>query len=55
VDGHPGFWSPAGRLPSSVDRPLPDRVLLWKKGGVALRLEADLPKEQAVHIAESVS
>ena len=55
VDGHPGYWSPAGRLPSSMDRSLPGHVLLWEKRGVALRLEADLPQEQAVHIAESVS
>ena len=55
VDGHPGYWSPAGRLPSPTDRPLPVHVLLWEKGGVALRLEAALPKEQAIRIAESVS
>jgi hypothetical protein len=55
VQGHPGYWSPAGGFPSSMDRPLPGHVLLWEKGGVALRLEADLPKKQAVRIAESVS
>jgi hypothetical protein len=55
VDGHPGYWSPAGSLPSSMDRPLPGHVLLWEKGGVALRLEADLPKKQAIRLAESVS
>ena len=55
VDGHPGYWSPAGRLSSAMDRPIPGHVLLWEKGGVALRLEADLPKKQAIRIAESVS
>jgi len=54
VAGDPGYWSPAGRIPSSMDRPLPGHVLLWEKGGVALRLEADLPKEQAIRIAESI-
>jgi hypothetical protein len=54
VDGHPGYWSPAGRPPSPMDRPLSGHALLWEKGSVALRLEADLPKEQAVRIAESV-
>ena len=55
VNGGSGYWSPAGRrLPSPVDRHLLGNVLLWEKGGVALRLEANLPKEQAVHIAESV-
>jgi hypothetical protein len=54
MNGHPGYWSSAGRLSSSMDHPLHGHVLLWEKGGLALRLEADLPKEQAVHIAESV-
>jgi hypothetical protein len=55
VNGGSGYWSPAGRrLPSPVERHLLGNVLLWEKGGVALRLEANLPKEQAVHIAESV-
>jgi len=54
VNGHPGYWSPDGSLPSSMDRSLPGHVLLWEKGDVALRLEADLPKNQALRIAESV-
>jgi hypothetical protein len=54
VDGGPGYWSPAGRVPSAMDQRLPGNVLLWEQGGVALRLEADVQKEQAVRIAESV-
>jgi hypothetical protein len=47
VDGDPGYWSAAGHR-------LPGHVLLWEQGGVALRLEADVQKEQAIRIAESV-
>jgi hypothetical protein len=47
VDGGPGYWGSAGHR-------LPGQVLLWEQGGVALRLEADVRKEQAIHIAESV-
>ena len=54
VDGHPGYWGPADRLPSTMDRRLLGNVLLWEQRGVALLLEVDLPKEQAVRIAESV-
>ncbi|CAN5162648.1 hypothetical protein BH24ACT17_BH24ACT17_11340 [soil metagenome] len=54
VDGHPGYWGPAERLPSHTDRRLLGHVLLWEQRGMALRLEADLQKEQAVRIAESV-
>ena len=49
-----GYWSSGGRLPSAMDPRLPGPVLLWEQGGVALRLEADVQKEQAVRIAESV-
>jgi hypothetical protein len=58
VDGDPGYWSPAGRrLPSHVDRrdTLAGSLLFWERGGVALRLEADLSKEKAVRIAGSAS
>ncbi|MDQ3862848.1 MAG: DUF4367 domain-containing protein [Actinomycetota bacterium] len=54
VNGDPGYWSPARRFPSEMDRYLPGNVLLWEQEGVALRLEADLPKEKAVRLAESV-
>ena len=47
VDGGPGYWGYAGHR-------LPGHVLLWEKRGVALRLEADVRKGQAIHIAESV-
>jgi hypothetical protein len=52
VDGDPGYWSAAGRLPSAMDPRLPGNALLWEQGGVALRLEADVQKEQAVRIAD---
>src|SRR5215212_6593616 len=47
VDRGPGYWSAAGHR-------LPGHVLLWEQGGVALRLEAGVEKEQAIRIAESV-
>jgi hypothetical protein len=54
VDGHPGYWGPADRLPSTMDRRLLGNVLLWEQGGIALRLQANVQKEQAIRIAESV-
>ena len=54
VDEGPGYWSASGRIPSAMDPRLPGPVLLWEQGGVALRLEANVQKEQAVRIAESV-
>jgi hypothetical protein len=47
VDGGQGYWSAGGHR-------LPGHVLLWEQGGVALRLEADVEKEHAIRIAESV-
>jgi len=47
VDGNPGYWRSAGNR-------LPGQTLLWEQGGVALRLEANVKKEQAIRIAESV-
>lgn len=46
VDGNPGYWRSAGNR-------LPGQILLWEQGGVALRLEANVKKEQAIRIAES--
>jgi hypothetical protein len=54
VNGAPGYWSATGRISSAIDPRLPGHVLLWKQGGVALRLEADVQREQAIRIAESV-
>ena len=53
VGGGPGYWSAAGRLPSTMGSRPSGNVLLWEQGGVALRLETDVRKEQAVRIAES--
>jgi hypothetical protein len=47
VDGSPGYWR-------SAENRLPGNALLWEQGGVALRLEADVQKERAIRIAESV-
>ena len=46
VDGNPGYWRSAGNR-------LPGQTLLWEQGGVALRLEANVKKEQAIRIVES--
>jgi hypothetical protein len=46
VDGNTGYWRSAGNR-------LPGQTLLWEQGGVALRLEANVKKEQAIRIAES--
>jgi hypothetical protein len=54
VGGGSGYWRSGGRLPSAMDPRLPGSVLLWEQGGVALRLEANVQKEQAIRIAESV-
>lgn len=54
VNGRPGYWGSDRRLPSHMGQPPPDHVLLWKQSGIALQLEANLPKERALRIAESV-
>jgi hypothetical protein len=54
VDGGPGYWSATGRIPSAMAPRLSGNVLLWEKGDLALRLEANLSKKQALRVAESV-
>jgi hypothetical protein len=58
VGGKPGYWVPAGRgVPSPIGRSearLHGSILLWEQEGVALRLEAEIPKQEALRIAESV-
>ena len=64
VGGEPGFWlagAPHGVLyevPSGEIREAPARLaghtLVWRRGGLTLRLEADIPKERALAIARSV-
>jgi hypothetical protein len=58
VGGKPGYWVPAGRgVPSPIGRAeerLHGSVLLWEREGVALRLEAEIPKQEALRIAGSV-
>jgi hypothetical protein len=55
VGGGRGYWYPEGRAPAVVGSSWHPRagVLLWEQEGRALRLEADLPKAEAVRIAES--
>jgi hypothetical protein len=56
VGGGGGYWIPDGRRLARPDhrtwRPRAG-VLLWEREGRALRLEADLPKGEAIRIAES--
>jgi hypothetical protein len=64
IDGEPGFWlagASHGVLyehPSGAVREAPARLagntLLWERGGLTLRLEADITKERALAIARSV-
>jgi hypothetical protein len=57
VGGERGYWAPAGRgVPSPVGQTgrLGGSVLLWEREGVALRLQADVSKREAIRIAESV-
>ena len=56
VNGEEGFWSPASGDSPQVVRSagLLSDVLLWERDGQALRIEANVSKEEAVRIAESV-
>ena len=64
VDGEPGFWlagASHGLLyehPSGGVREAPARLagntLVWRRGALTLRLEADITKERALAIARSV-
>jgi hypothetical protein len=51
-----GYWLPAGGRASPANRTgdLPGNVLFWERGELALRLGADLPKEEMIRIASSV-
>ncbi|MBA2510146.1 MAG: hypothetical protein H0V28_01565 [Rubrobacteraceae bacterium] len=56
VGGGKGYWIPPRGDSPEVARSggLLAGVLLWERDGQALRLEADVPKGEAVRIAESV-
>jgi hypothetical protein len=64
VGGEPGYWvagEPHGLLyedPSGVIRESPTRLagptLVWRRGDLTLRLEADISKSRALAIARSV-
>lgn len=64
VDGEPGFWlagaphgliyeDPSGQIVESPTR-LAGPTLIWRRGDMTLRLEADIPKARALAIARSV-
>jgi hypothetical protein len=56
IGGEEGYWVPPSGDSPGVARSggLLAGVLLWERDGQALRLEADVPKKEAVRIAESV-
>ena len=64
IDGEPGYWvagEPHGLLyedPTGVVRESPTRLagptLVWRRGDLTLRLEADVSKARALAIARSV-
>lgn len=64
VDGEPGFWlggAPHGLIyedPSGAIRESPTRLagptLVWRRGDLTLRLEADISKSRALEIARSI-
>ncbi len=52
-----GYWSPGGigtTSPLGTAEELPGNVLVWESDGRALRLQADISKDKAIQIAESV-
>jgi len=64
VDGEPGFWlagdshgvlyeHPSGDVREAPSR-LAGNTLIWQRGAVTLRLEADITKKRALAIARSV-
>ncbi len=64
VDGEPGYWlagaahgllyeDPNGDISEAPQR-LAGPTLVWTRGDLTLRLEADIPKERALEIARSV-
>lgn len=55
VNGGKAIWIPAPHNVSiNGERRRTDNVLLWEKNGQTLRLEADVPKDEALEIARSV-
>jgi hypothetical protein len=64
VGGEPGYWfsgephfftyrDAAGNLREEQTR-LAGNTLIWQRGDLTLRLEGELPKEEAIRIAESM-
>ncbi len=57
VGDSPGYWSLNGIGTTSslgTAERLPGNVLVWERDGRALRLQADIPRDEAIQIAESV-
>jgi hypothetical protein len=64
VGGEPGYWfsgephfftyiDAAGRFREEQTR-LAGNTLIWQRGDLTLRLEGDIPKDEAIRIAESM-
>jgi hypothetical protein len=64
VTGEPGFWlagaphglvyvDPSGQILEAPAR-LAGHTLVWRRGRLTLRVEADIPMERALAIARSV-
>ena len=57
VNDAPAYWSPSGDsvlLEARGAEKLSGNVLLWERDGQAFKLKADIGKEKAIQIAESV-
>ena len=48
------FYDPEGRFVRESQRAADTNTLVWVQGGFVLRLEGDLPREEAVRIAKSL-
>lgn len=57
VGGGRGYWvTGREKLPPPLDLSIhpPANVLIWERGGLVLRLETELPRGEAIRLAESV-
>ncbi|MDQ3386955.1 MAG: DUF4367 domain-containing protein, partial [Actinomycetota bacterium] len=57
VGDSPSYWSRNGTETTSslgAAERLLGNVLVWEREGRALRLQADIPRDKAIRIAESV-
>jgi hypothetical protein len=57
IGGGRGYWiTGGGKLPYPLDLGVhpPANVLIWEREGLVLRLAADLPRAEAIKLAESM-